>query len=79
MQEQASKILHGLYEASRHVELQRLPELFCGFQKTEEAAQPHRIAGAPRSVGRSCRILLYGLSDQADRERAITSQIPVCL
>jgi glycogen debranching enzyme len=32
-QQQACEILHGLFEVSRAVELQRLPELFCGFHK----------------------------------------------
>jgi glycogen debranching enzyme len=51
MQEQACKILHGLYEASRYVESQRLPELFCGFHKRPEASGPtlYPVACAPQA------------------------------
>jgi glycogen debranching enzyme len=51
MQEQACKILHGLYEASRHVESQRLPELFCGFHKRREANGPtlYPVACSPQA------------------------------
>ena len=51
MQEQACNILHGLYEASRHVESQRLPELFCGFHKRCEANGPtlYPVACAPQA------------------------------
>jgi glycogen debranching enzyme len=51
MQEQARKLLHGLYEVSRHVESQRLPELFCGFHKRPEASGPtlYPVACAPQA------------------------------
>ena len=51
MPEQACKILHGLYEASRHVESQRLPELFCGFHKRREANGPtlYPVACSPQA------------------------------
>jgi glycogen debranching enzyme len=51
MQDQACKILHGLYEVSRHVESQRLPELFCGFHKRPEASGPtlYPVACAPQA------------------------------
>ena len=51
MEEQACKVLHGLYEASRHVESQRLPELFCGFHKRREANGPtlYPVACAPQA------------------------------
>jgi glycogen debranching enzyme len=40
---QQSKVLDifcGLYEASTHVELNRLPELFCGFHKRADSSGP---------------------------------------
>jgi glycogen debranching enzyme len=51
MQDQACKILHGLYEVSRHVESQRLPELFCGFHKRPEASGPtlYPVACSPQA------------------------------
>ena len=76
MQEQACKILHGLYEASRHVELQRLPELFCGFHKRPEASGPtlYPVACAPQAWSAGSVFLLLraclGL-EVRDRERQI--------
>jgi glycogen debranching enzyme len=65
MQEQACKILHGLYEASRYVESQRLPELFCGFHKRPEASGPtlYPVACAPQawSAGSVFLLLKAGL------------------
>jgi glycogen debranching enzyme len=60
MQEQACKILHGLYEASRHVESQRLPELFCGFHKRPEASGPtlYPVACAPQAWSAGAVFLL---------------------
>jgi glycogen debranching enzyme len=50
-QNHASTILHSLYEASRHVELRRLPELFCGFHKRADAVGPtlYPVACAPQA------------------------------
>jgi glycogen debranching enzyme len=76
MQEQACKILHGLYEASRHVESQRLPELFCGFHKRPEASGPtlYPVACAPQAWSAGSVFLLLraclGL-EVRDRERQI--------
>jgi len=76
MQEQACKILHGLYEASRHVELQRLPELFCGFHKRPDASGPtlYPVACAPQAWSAGSVFLLLraclGL-EVRDRERQI--------
>jgi len=51
LQDHACKVLYGLYEASRQVELQRLPELFCGFHKRHEAIGPtlYPVACAPQA------------------------------
>jgi glycogen debranching enzyme len=50
-QNQASTILQGFYEASRLVELRRLPELFCGFHKRADARGPtlYPVACAPEA------------------------------
>jgi glycogen debranching enzyme len=60
MQEQACKILHGLYEASRYVESQRMPELFCGFHKRPEASGPtlYPVACAPQAWSAGAVFLL---------------------
>jgi glycogen debranching enzyme len=76
MQEQTCKILHGLYEASRYVESQRLPELFCGFHKRPEASGPtlYPVACAPQAWSSGSAFLLIkaglGLEVRA-RERQI--------
>jgi glycogen debranching enzyme len=83
MQEQACKILYGLYEASRHVESQRLPELFCGFHKRPEASGPtlYPVACAPQAWSAGSVFLLLsaclGLEVRA-RERQIGFSNP-CL
>ena len=48
---QAGQILHGLFEVSRDVELQRLPELFCGFHKRPGTSGPtlYPVACAPQA------------------------------
>jgi len=47
----AAEILQGMYEASRHVELQRMPELFCGFHKRPDGSGPtlYPVACAPQA------------------------------
>jgi hypothetical protein len=84
MQEQACKILRGLYEASGHVESQRLPELFCGFPKDpKQAAQLSiRLPVPPRRGLREQYFCSYGpVSDLrcGIENDKFTSQIPVCL
>jgi glycogen debranching enzyme len=51
MKEQTCKILHGLFEASRYVELRRMPELFCGFHKRPDGSGPtlYPVACAPQA------------------------------
>ncbi|HXN22098.1 MAG TPA: amylo-alpha-1,6-glucosidase [Candidatus Dormibacteraeota bacterium] len=50
-QDHVTRILYGLYEASLHAELQRLPELFCGFHKRPDASGPtlYPVACAPQA------------------------------
>lgn len=44
-------IFHGLDEASQHVELHRLPELFCGFHKRGDSSAPtlYPVACSPQA------------------------------
>jgi glycogen debranching enzyme len=71
MQDHASRILYNLYEASRHVELRRLPELFCGFHKRLEGNGPtlYPVACAPQAWAAGSVYLLLraslGLTVQA--------------
>jgi glycogen debranching enzyme len=49
--EKSIRILSGLYEASVHFDLQRLPELFCGFHKRPDGGGPthYPVACAPQA------------------------------
>jgi glycogen debranching enzyme len=49
--EKSLRILAGLYDASRHFELNRLPELFCGFHQRPDGAGPthYPVACAPQA------------------------------
>ena len=51
LQSAAADILDGLYEASRHIELQRMPELFCGFHRRADGSGPtlYPVACAPQA------------------------------
>ncbi len=47
---EAAKILEGLYDASRYFELNRLPELFCGFERRPaEGPTLYPVACAPQA------------------------------
>jgi glycogen debranching enzyme len=46
----AVKVLSGLFEASQHFDLQRMPELFCGFrQRPHEGPTLYPVACAPQA------------------------------
>ena len=82
LQDQASRLLVGLQEASRYVELHRLPELFCGFHKRPEGSGPtlYPVACAPQAWAAGSVYLLLqaclGLSVRAS-ERQICFVNPV--
>ena len=59
-QRQACEILHALFEVSRDVELQRLPELFCGFHKRPGTSGPtlYPVACAPQAWAAGAVFLL---------------------
>jgi glycogen debranching enzyme len=50
-QSQAAETLQGMYSASRHVQLHRMPELFCGFHKRSDGSGPtlYPVACAPQA------------------------------
>ncbi|GAC1664314.1 MAG: amylo-alpha-1,6-glucosidase [Candidatus Acidiferrum sp.] len=56
----ASTILHALYETSLHVDLHRLPELFCGFHKRADSSGPtlYPVACAPQAWAAGAPYLL---------------------
>ena len=48
--EAAARVMHGLFEASRHFDLARMPELFCGFSRRPgEAPTRYPVACAPQA------------------------------
>jgi glycogen debranching enzyme len=48
--EPAARIIHGLFDASRHFDLARLPELFCGFtRRPGEGPTRYPVACAPQA------------------------------
>jgi glycogen debranching enzyme len=51
LQQEAAEILQGMYSASRHVQLHRMPELFCGFHKRSDGSGPtlYPVACAPQA------------------------------
>lgn len=58
-QEEAKKVLTRIFEAAMHVELYRLPELYCGFKK-EHAQGPtlYPVACSPQSWASGSPLLL---------------------
>jgi glycogen debranching enzyme len=81
-QDAVASILNGLYEASLHVDLHRLPELFCGFHKRNDSSGPtlYPVACAPQAWAAGAPYLLLqaslGLSVKA-LERQINFSHPI--
>ncbi len=63
-QDAVASILNGLYEASLHVDLHRLPELFCGFHKRNDSSGPtlYPVACAPQAWAAGAPYLLLQAS-----------------
>jgi glycogen debranching enzyme len=80
--EKAVRLLSGLYEASLHFDLQRLPELFCGFHRRTDGSGPthYPVACAPQAWASGAIYLLLracmGINIQAVEKR-ITFVNPV--
>jgi glycogen debranching enzyme len=64
LQEGVSKILQGLYDASRYVQLRRLPELFCGFHRRFDTSGPtlYPVACSPQAWAAGSVFLLLRAS-----------------
>ncbi len=60
-QSKAVEVLSGLYEASLHVELHQLPELFCGFHKRAGSGGPtlYPVACSPQAWAAGSVFLLF--------------------
>ncbi len=63
-QHAVATILNSLYEASLHVDLHRLPELFCGFHKRTDSSGPtlYPVACAPQAWAAGAPYLLLQAS-----------------
>jgi glycogen debranching enzyme len=71
---EASRILAGLFDASLFMDLHRLPELFCGFQRRpSEAPTGYPVACSPQAWAAAAPFLLLGsvlgLRTDAARQR----------
>ena len=69
-----AKVLSGLFEASLHFDLRRMPELFCGFrQRAQEGPTLYPVACAPQAFAAGSVFLLLqaclGLDADAPRNR----------
>jgi glycogen debranching enzyme len=79
LREPVLQLLEGLYEASVHVDLHRLPELFCGFtRRPGEGPTLYPVACAPQSWAAGAVFMLVqaalGLGvDALRREVTVTS------
>jgi glycogen debranching enzyme len=70
-----TRIVDGLHEASCHVEMNRLPELFCGFHRRPETSGPtlYPVACSPQAWAAGSVFMLdqacLGLSIDAPAKR----------
>ena len=67
--DEAMRIQQAMFEASTHFDLQRMPELFCGFARAiDEAPVPYPLACAPQAwaAGSVLLLLQAGLGLQVD-------------
>jgi glycogen debranching enzyme len=64
LQREAGQIIEGIYESSRHLQLQRLPELFCGFHRRSDGSGPtlYPVACAPQAWAAGAALLLLQAS-----------------
>jgi glycogen debranching enzyme len=81
LKDSANRILTALFEASRFLEMRRLPELFCGFRRREgEGPTLYPVACAPQAWSAAAGFLLLqsavGLSiDATEAEVYFTSPL----
>ena len=59
-QQLAARLLTGMFDAARHVDLNRLPELFCGFHRRPDGTGPtlYPVACAPQAWASGAPYLL---------------------
>lgn len=75
MKEHAARLTHALYEASQYVDLHRLPELFCGFERRNQGEGPtlYPVACSPQAWASSTVFYLLkaclGLSFRLEEPR----------
>src|SRR5262249_1215274 len=87
LQESALEILQGMYDASRHVQLHRMPELFCGFHKRPDGSGPtlYPVACAPQAWAAAAVFLMLqaclGLNVSVDKRgiRLAKPHLPTAL
>ncbi|EDL48058.1 Amylo-alpha-1,6-glucosidase [Erythrobacter sp. SD-21] len=85
LQRAANQVFTGLFEASFYFDQQRLPELFCGFErKTGRGPTMYPVACAPQAWSSAAPLYLIqaalGLSIKAPRDiNFATPQLPVFL
>jgi glycogen debranching enzyme len=72
--ELAARVLHSLYDAANHLELRRLPELYCGFdRRPSEGPTLYPVACSPQAWASAAPFQLVqsclGLSIDAPKRR----------
>jgi glycogen debranching enzyme len=75
----AAQVMAGLFEASTHFELNRLPELFCGFaRRAGKAPTSYPVACSPQAWSAGAAFLLLqasiGLSIDAVRKQIVLTR-----
>jgi glycogen debranching enzyme len=61
MKVEAARVLSAIFDAGRHQDLSRLPELFCGFnRRPDRAPTPYPVACAPQAWSASAVFGLLG-------------------
>jgi glycogen debranching enzyme len=60
-QSKVAEVFNGMYEASVHVDLHQLPELFCGFHKRADSSGPtlYPVACSPQAWAAGSVFLLF--------------------
>ncbi|HDH11237.1 MAG TPA: amylo-alpha-1,6-glucosidase [Nitrospirae bacterium] len=79
LKEHFLKVFSGIFDASLFMEFQRLPELFCGFQRRKGASPTlYPVACMPQTWASGSLLLMLqaslGLDFESDRERVIFRQ-----
>lgn len=77
LREQACILIHGVLQAAQHLEDQRLPELFCGFDTSTGCPVPYEEANIPQSWAAAVPLLaaelFLGLVPDAPQRRCFVA------